>query len=91
MSAESLNSRFDDLQAQIESLKKLLHPKAAEEYLTRSAAADLFKCDISTIHNWTKKGKLVAYKIGNRVYYKLSQIESAMIPFDFKNKFYEKK
>ncbi len=81
ISAEILNSRFDDIQNQIKDLKKSLQPKSAEEYLTRSETSDLLKCDISTIHNWTKKGKLIAYKIGNRVYYKRSQIESVMIPF----------
>ena len=81
ISAEHLNSRFDDIQKQIIELKKSLQPKSVEEYLTRSEAADMLKCDISTIHNWTKKNKLIAYKIGNRVYYKRSQIESVMIPF----------
>lgn len=81
ISAENLNSRFDDIQNQIIELKKSLQPKSVEEYLTRSETADMLKCDISTIHNWTKKNKLVAYKIGNRVYYKRSQIESVMIPF----------
>ena len=81
ISAEVLNSRFDDIQNQIKELRKSLQPKAAEEYLTRNEAADMLKCDLSTIHNWTKKGKLVAHKIGNRVYYKRSQIESEMIIF----------
>ena len=81
ISAESLNARLDDIQNQIKELGKSLQPKTADEYLTRTETADMLKCDISTIHNWTKKGKLVAYKIGNRVYYKLSQIESVMIPF----------
>jgi excisionase family DNA binding protein len=81
ISADIFNSRFDDIQNQIIELRKSLQPKAPEEYLTRNEAADMLKCDISTIHNWTKKGKLIAYKIGNRVYYKRSQIESVMIPF----------
>ena len=81
LSAESLNSRLDDIQNDIKELKQSLQPKAAEEYLTRMEASDMLKCDLSTIHNWTKKGKLVAYKIGNRVYYKRSQIESVLIPF----------
>ena len=81
ISAESLNSRLDEIQNEIKDLKKSLQPKTTEEYLTRSETADMLKCDVSTIHNWTKKGKLVAYKIGNRVYYKRSQIESVLIPF----------
>ena len=81
ISAENLFSRFDDIQDQINDLKKSMQPKAVEEYLTRCEAADMLKCDKSTIHNWTKKGKLIAFKIGNRVYYKRSQIESEMISF----------
>jgi excisionase family DNA binding protein len=81
MSADMLNSRFDDIQNQIKELRKSMLPKTSEEYLTRYEAADMLKCDISTIHNWTKKGKLIAYKIGNRVYYKRSQIDSVMIQF----------
>lgn len=81
ISAENLYSRLDEIQEQIKVLAKSLHPKSVDEYLTRIEAADMLKCDISTIHNWTKKGKLIAYKIGNRVYYKRSQIESVMIPF----------
>lgn len=80
-SAENLNSGFDDIQNQIIELKKCLQPKSVEEYLTRCEAADMLKCEISTIHNRTKKNKLIAYKIGNRVYDKRSQIESVMIPF----------
>lgn len=81
MSADSLNSRLDDIQNQLKELKKSMLPKTTEEYLTRNETADMLKCDLSTIHNWTKKGKLIAYKIGNRVYYKRSQIESVMISF----------
>ena len=81
ISAENLYSRLDDIQNQINELSKSLQPKVADEYLTRTEAADMLKCDISTIHNWTKKGKLIAHKLGNRVYYKSSQIESVMIPF----------
>ncbi|MEI6190577.1 MAG: helix-turn-helix domain-containing protein [Chitinophagia bacterium] len=81
ISARDLNTRFDDIEKQITDLKKSLQPKSVEDYLTRNEAADMLKCDVSTIHNWTKKKKLIAHKIGNRVYYKRSQIESVMIPF----------
>ena len=64
---------------EIEKLKKDFQPKEPTEYLTRNELKDLLKCDLSTIHNWTVKGKLKAYGIGNRVYYKRSEIESAII------------
>ena len=53
--------------------------KESDEYLTRKEVAELLKCDLSTIHNWTKKGKLTKYGIGDRTYYKKSDIEKAIV------------
>ena len=55
----------------------LLHlPKAMEAdiLLTRSETCDFLKVDSSTLWHWTKKGKLTAYGIGNRRYYKKHEI-----------------
>jgi hypothetical protein len=65
---------------QLEILKKDFKPTEHEEYLTRHEVAKLLKCDISTVHNWTTKGKLKPYGIGNRVYYKRIEIEQCLIP-----------
>jgi excisionase family DNA binding protein len=60
--------------------KEEFKPKYTEELLTRNEVADTFKVDLSTVHNWTKKGKLKAYGLGHRVYYKRSEIENALKP-----------
>lgn len=73
------------LQNQLTELKTNFQPKVPTEYLTRSEVAEMFKCDLSTVHNWTKQGKLIPYGIGNRVYYKRSEVESVLVPFG-KNK-----
>lgn len=61
---------------------KDFNPKSAEtpkeDYMSRSAVAEMLDVDLSTIHNWTKKGKLKSCGIGARVYYKRSEIESAL-------------
>jgi excisionase family DNA binding protein len=59
-----------------EELSKEFQPKQPTEYLTRTEVCKLLKIDLSTLHRWTKSGKLDAYGIGNRVYYKRSEIES---------------
>lgn len=64
---------------QLENFKRHFQPKEPTEYLTRKEVSDLFKVDISTIHNWTVKGILKAYSIGRRVYYKRSEVEKAII------------
>jgi excisionase family DNA binding protein len=65
---------------QMEEIKNNFMPKPLEEYLTRNEVAKMLKCDLSTVHNWTVKGKLKKYCIGNRTYYKRSEVEAAIIP-----------
>lgn len=75
---EELLSLFEGLQNQISELKQSFEPKAPTEYLTRNEVAEMLKCDLSTLWNWAKKGKLIPYGIGNRVYYKRSEVENAI-------------
>lgn len=53
-----------------------------EVYYTRRQVADLFQVQLSTIHNWVTKGVLKSYGLGNRVYFKKSEIELALIPLN---------
>lgn len=57
-------------------------PKQPNEYLTRSEVAEMFKVDISTIHNWCKSKKLKPFGIGSRVYFLRSDIEKSLIPLN---------
>ena len=81
ISRDELLTLFEEIKSQLVELKQNLEPKKPNEYLTRLETAELLKCDISTIHNWTKKGKLRPYGIGNRVYYMRSEVEASLIPF----------
>lgn len=67
----------EGMKTEIEKLKKSL--TAGDSYLTRQETANLLKIDLSTLYNWTKKGKLSAYGIEGRVYYKKSDIDNAMV------------
>ncbi len=80
LSAEQLQTAIvEGVKIQLDELKKEFQPKEPTEWLTRNEVKQLLKVDLSTVHNWTKKGKLKAYGIGNRVYYKSSEIEKALI------------
>jgi excisionase family DNA binding protein len=81
VSPEQINSLFEGLKNQLTELKTNFAPKVPTEYLTRTEVAEWLKCDLSTVHNWTKKGKLIPYGIGNRVYYKRSEVEAVLLPF----------
>lgn len=53
-----------------------------DELLTRQEAADYLKIDLSTLWKWTKESKLLSYGINGRVYYRLSEIDEALIPLN---------
>lgn len=55
--------------------------KADEELLTREETAKLLKVSITTLWHWTKASKLIAYGIGNRVYYKKKEVMDALVVF----------
>ena len=70
---------LDGIRTQLNALIEHFQPKEPTEYLTRHEVAHLLKVDISTVHNWTKSGKLTSYNMVGRVYYKRCEIEAAMI------------
>ena len=80
LTIEQLTSLFEGIQKQLSELKENFEPKTPNVYISRTALAEKLFCDISTIHNWTVKGKLKAYGIGARVYYRLDEVEAALIP-----------
>lgn len=67
---------------QLETLKRDFQPKQPEEILTRAEVAGLLNIDLSTVHNWCRTGQLKRYGIGNRVYFKRSEIDECLIPLD---------
>jgi hypothetical protein len=79
VSAEQISSLFEGLQKQLTELKQNFEPKSPTEYLTRNETAEMLKVDLSTLWLWQKKGKLIPVGLGNRVYYRRSDIESALI------------
>ena len=73
---------IEGVRAQLDELKNNFQPKSPTEYLTRDEVSKLLKIDLSTVHNWSKRGKLIPYGIGTRVYYKRSEVESAIKPLN---------
>ncbi|WP_284651335.1 helix-turn-helix domain-containing protein [Flavobacterium terrisoli] len=59
----------------------LISSQNNEELLTRTETAKILKVELTTLWSWTKKGKITAYGIGNRVYYKRGEIMKALISF----------
>ena len=69
----------ENVKAQLSELKKsLLSKEASDELLTRDETCKLLQIDSSTLWAWTNKGKVTAYGIANRRYYKRSELMDAL-------------
>ena len=71
--SELKNSLIPELKAQ---LSAQFQPKEPTEYLTRSEVCKLLKIDLSTLHRWRKDNTIPSYGMGNRVYFKRSEVDA---------------
>lgn len=75
----NLESLLLDIKHSSKEIEQNFEPKNPTELLSRSEVSILLKCNLGTIHNYCKSGKLIPYGIGNRVYFKRSDIENALV------------
>lgn len=73
------NAIIEGVKLQLNDLKQHFQPKEPNTYLTRSDVAKMLKIDLSSVHNWTRKGVLKSYQISGRVYYKLAEVEASIV------------
>ncbi len=75
VTAETLSQIIKDgVKSQLEDFKKELQNSDPNELLTREQTCEFLQIDSSTLWHWTNKGKVIAYGIGNRRYYKKSEL-----------------
>ena len=73
------NAIIEGVKLQLEEFKKHFTPKEPNRYLSRQDVAEMLQIDLSSVHNWTKKGTLKSYGISGRVYYRLDEVENAIV------------
>jgi len=78
LSADYMVDKLEALSSEIKELKETFKPQFQTRYLTRQEVADLFRVSLVTIHDWTNKGMLTKHRIGNKVRYKLHEVERAL-------------
>jgi hypothetical protein len=68
----------DNVREQLLNFRTELEKKASQntgkELLTRKETSEYFDVSLVTIHDWSKSGILKPYKVGNRTYFKRSEI-----------------
>jgi hypothetical protein len=75
--AELVNLITEGVKNQLCELVNNSTPKQEQqepEFLTRKETADLLKVSLVTIHDWSNNKILKPYKMGNRTYFKRSEI-----------------
>ena len=73
---DRIEMRLHDLE---EKLSQLDQQAPQEELMTRKEVAAFFKINIATVRNWTIQGTLKKYGVGDRVYFKRTEIETLLI------------
>lgn len=76
---ELQNAILEGINQKFEELKISFQPKEPTELLTRAETSELLKVNLTTLWNWTRQNKLVSYSIGNRVFYKRTEVLNALI------------
>ncbi|MBJ2174179.1 helix-turn-helix domain-containing protein [Aureibaculum sp. A20] len=76
--SELINEGVKNQLAQLK--KELQHQENIDELLTRQEACKFLQINSSTLWHWTNKGKIKAYGIANRRYYKRSELLEALKP-----------
>ncbi len=71
---EGVKNQLNDFS---ESLNTRQH---LDKLLTREQTCEFLQIDSSTLWHWTNKGKVKAYGIGNRRYYKRSELLESLKP-----------
>lgn len=79
------NAIIKGVNSKIEDLKQCFQPKEPTVYLERNEVSKMLKINLSTLHNWTKKGILKSYGIGRRTYYKRVEVENAIVELKAKS------
>lgn len=79
--ARQILDEFAALKTQIQTLAERMAANAPAPvgYLTRQAVAELLGVSLVTVTDWTNKGFLKSYRLGNRVYFKAAEIDAAML------------
>ncbi|MDU8885209.1 helix-turn-helix domain-containing protein [Yeosuana sp. MJ-SS3] len=65
---------------ELEQLKKEFRPQHPPKWISRNETAEILGVSFPTLYSWHRKKVLIAYSIGNRVYYKREDIDNALTP-----------
>lgn len=78
---ELVLNKLSQIEVELKNIRQNFQPKEQLELMTREETSEFLKVSLSTLWHWSKKGILPSYGIGNRVYYKRSEVLDKLIRF----------
>ena len=70
----------ESVKSQLDDFAKELQVHNPDELLTREQTCEFLQINSSTLYHWTNKGKVTAYGIGSRRYYKKAELLESLKP-----------
>jgi hypothetical protein len=64
---------------EFKEIRKQPQEKDSEGLLSRKETCEFLKISLTTLWQWTNKGKINSYGIGNRVYYKKVDLLNSLV------------
>jgi hypothetical protein len=69
----------EGIKSELLDFKNSINPESLESpHLTRRQTAEFFGVSLNCVNDWTRKGILTAFKVGQRTYYKRSDLLQVM-------------
>jgi excisionase family DNA binding protein len=78
---EALSKLINEgIKNQLDDFKKSFGTSDPDTLLSRDQVCEMLHINLSTLHHWTVKGRITAYGIGSRRYYKKSEVLECVKP-----------
>lgn len=69
----------EGIKSELSDFKNSINPESLESpHLTRRQTAEFFGVSLNCVNDWTRKGILRAYKVGQRTFFKRSELLQVM-------------
>jgi hypothetical protein len=72
----------DGIKSLLKDFKETFNTHNPDELLTRTETCEFLQINSSKLWHWTNKGKVIAYGIGNRRYYKKAELLQSLKPLN---------
>jgi len=75
---ELINDILKGVEEKLNEFEKHFEPKKPIQWLTKKEVSNILSISIVTIDDWSKKGILNPFRVGNRIRFKRIQVEQAL-------------